>query len=91
MPGVPGHTQCLDQIRVKSKDLCGHTQFLLRNVPENTGAHPVFIAKCAQERWGTPTFKNVTTSLIDDGLRVCIESLYSSLVDILRPFGTDWE
>ena len=27
-------------------------------------AHPVFIAKCARERWGTPSFKNVTPSLI---------------------------
>ena len=27
-------------------------------------AHPVFIAKCARERWGTPTFKTVTPSLI---------------------------
>ena len=33
----------------KGKDLCGHTQF--------------FIVKCARERWGTPSFKNVTTSL----------------------------
>jgi len=33
----------------KGKDLCGHTQ--------------VFIVKCARERWGTPSFKNVTTSL----------------------------
>ena len=47
MPGVPGHTQFLDEI--KGKDLCGHTQF--------------FITKCAQEHWGTPTFKNVTHSL----------------------------
>ena len=49
MPGVPGHTQFLDQIRVKTyvgtpsfycemcPSLCGHTQFLLRNVPEKVG------------------------------------------------------
>ena len=33
----------------KGKDLYGHTQFLLQNVPKNTGAHPVYITKCAQE------------------------------------------
>ena len=34
----------------KCKDLCGHGQF--------------FIAKCARESWGTPSFKNVTTPLV---------------------------
>ena len=46
VPGVPGHTQFLGQIRVKAyvgtpSFLFGHTQFLLLNVPENTGAHPL--------------------------------------------------
>ena len=41
----------------KGKDLCGHTQFF-------TWAHPVFIIKYTRERWGTPTFKNVTHPLI---------------------------
>ena len=46
VPGVPGHTQFLGQIRVKTyvgtpSFLFGHTQFLLLSVPENTEAHPL--------------------------------------------------
>ena len=41
----------------KDKDLCGHTQFLLRNVPEPMWAHPVFIAKCARESGAHPVSK----------------------------------
>ena len=46
VPGVPGHTQFLAQIRVKTyvgtpSFLRGHTQFLSLNVPENAGAHPL--------------------------------------------------
>ena len=46
VPGVPGHTQFLAQIRVKTyvgtpSFLRGHTQFLSLTVPENAGAHPL--------------------------------------------------
>ena len=46
VPGVPGHTQFLAHIRVKTyvgtpSFLGGHTQFLSLNVPENAGAHPL--------------------------------------------------
>ena len=46
VPGVPGHTQFLAQIRVKTyvgtpSFLHGHTQFLSLNILENAGAHPL--------------------------------------------------
>ena len=41
-------------------------------------ARPVFIAKCARERWGTPTFKNVTPSL--GGVTLCAPRAWARAV-----------
>ena len=50
MPPVPGHGQFLDQISVKT--YVGTPSFYCKMCPR------------IKKRWGTPSFKNVTTPLI---------------------------
>ena len=80
MPRVPGHTQFLDQIRVKTyvgtpSFLGGHTQFLSLNVPENAGAHPL------SKTWLTPCsymyYYYIAEMLVFQAFAFCVAVTYS--------------